>query len=182
MIAAPIVRGFVRVQTAPDRHALFSNDPLAFAPFHSVPLAAIGTASLHARCRECGYHPWTEGDVMQRFLCSGVLAVLLATAPAMAQEKQEPSKGQPEAALVGLPIFSSDGEKLGEIKQVVTEMGEKVALADMGTFLGMGPSTVIIPTEMLQQKGERTELTMTAAEVKSSISTQRPQQQQPQQK
>ena len=44
--------------------------------------------------------------------------------------------------------------------------------AEMGTFLGLGPSTVLIDAEVFQKKADRIELTMTAAEVKEKISTQ----------
>jgi hypothetical protein len=87
------------------------------------------------------------------------LAIVLAS-PASAQQSLPPTT-QPGAGLVGLPIYSSDGQMLGQVT----------------------PSTVLIDAEVFQRKADRIELTMTAAEVKEKISTQgaQPNQRRPQQ-
>jgi hypothetical protein len=68
--------------------------------------------------------------MLKQVMVAGVLAATFA-APAWAQEKQPPPPteqnqpqqsqlpaAQPEATLVGLPVYSSDGEKLGEVTHV----------------------------------------------------------------
>ena len=106
---------------------------------------------------------------MRSVLAAVVLAVTLVTAPASAQQVQPPVT-QEETALVGLPLYSADGEKLGEITQVGMHGEHKAVQAEIGGFLAMGPKTVIIPLVALEQKDGRVELGMTAAEVKDMLS------------
>jgi hypothetical protein len=108
------------------------------------------------------------------------LATVLAGFPASAQQSPPPTT-QPGATLVGLPVYSSDGQKLGEVTSA-SGIGSRPALrAEMGAFLGLGPSIVLIDAEVFQKKADRIELTMTAAEVKEKLSTQggQPNQQRP---
>ena len=99
------------------------------------------------------------------------LAIMLAGLPASAQQSPPPTT-QPGTAVVGLPIYSSDGHKLGEVTGT-SAIGNNPALrAEMGTFLGLGPSIVLIDAEVFQKKADRIELTMTAAEVKEKLSKQ----------
>ena len=107
---------------------------------------------------------------MRSVLTALVLAVTLVTAPASAQQAQPSSGAQEEIALVGLPLYSADGEKLGEITQVGMHGEHKAVQAEIGGFLAMGPKTVIIPLVALEQKDGRVELGMTAAEVKDMLS------------
>ena len=67
-----------------------------------------------------------------------VLATALATMPASAQQSQPPATDL-ESALVGLAVYSSDGEKLGEIIGAATGGGQTAVRAGMGPFLGLGP-------------------------------------------
>jgi len=104
-------------------------------------------------------------------LASLSLAIVLAGLPASAQQSLPPTT-QPEAALVGLPVYSSDGQKLGEVTGTSGSGSRPALRAEMGTFLGLSPSIVLIDAEVFQKKADRIELTMTAAEVKERISTQ----------
>ena len=73
-------------------------------------------------------------------------------------------------ALVGLPLYSADGERLGEITQVGMHGEHKAVQAEIGGFLAMGPKTVIIPLVALEQKAGRVQLGITAAEIKHMLS------------
>ena len=105
------------------------------------------------------------------------LATAVAMAPASAQQSQ-PSATEREAGLIGLPVYSSDGEKLGDVKDAVARSGQTALRAEMGAFLGLGPSTVLIDADMFQRKGDRIDLTLTAAEVRVRLSRQNPKQSQ----
>ena len=74
-----------------------------------------------------------------------------------------PPAAQVQPTLVGLAVYSSDGEKLGHITQVGTAEGKPV-----GGFLDVAPSMVVIPVGMFEQKPDRIELVMTAAEVEGT--------------
>ena len=76
-------------------------------------------------------------------------------------------------APIGLPIYTSDGEHLGEVLQVIS-YGDKPALrAEIGSFLGLGTTTAVIPANMFDRKADRIELTMTAAEVRDTVAKQK---------
>jgi len=108
-------------------------------------------------------------------LAAGLLAVGLMGTPSFAQQAQPPA-AQVQPPLVGLAVYSSDGEKLGQVTQVGTAEGKPAVRAELGGFLDVAPSLVLIPVGMFEQKPDRIELTMTAAEVKDTLSKQEQQQ------
>ena len=89
-------------------------------------------------------------------------AVALATAvPAFAQV-ETPSDLQ-AAQILQLPVYSSDGQNLGRVIQVAMSEGKlKGVRAELGDTLGIGAATVVIGAEVLEQKPDRLEITMTA--------------------
>lgn len=95
-----------------------------------------------------------------------------AVTPVLAQQS-ETQATEPTTSAVGLPIYTSDGEHLGEVVQVIS-FGDKPALrAEIGSFLGLGTTTAVIPANMFQRKADRIELTMTAAEVRDTVAKQK---------
>jgi hypothetical protein len=106
-------------------------------------------------------------------LATLTLAIALAVVPASAQQSQ-PQAIEPGAdtSLVGLPVFSSDGEMLGQVTETVVFGARPAVRAEMSAFLGFGSGTVLIDADVFQKKADRIELSMTAAEVKETISSQ----------
>jgi hypothetical protein len=123
---------------------------------------------------------------LRDLLASAAMAAALAAAPAIAQQQpaqppaaQPPAKAedaQPpakaEAEMVGLPVFSSDGQKLGQVTHVGTLAGQPTLRAELGDFLGGGSRPVLIPATMFAHKTDRIEVAMTAAEVKDTVEKQ----------
>ncbi len=108
--------------------------------------------------------------MLKLLLLAGALATV-TTMSASAQQPQSPP-AQTETDLMGLPVYSSDGQKLGEVTQVGNADGQVAVRAEMGEFLGIGSKSVIIPAEVYEQKGDRIELSMTAQEVRKRLSNQ----------
>jgi len=96
------------------------------------------------------------------------VAIALSFPPAMAQQAR-PDTAQPGTSVVGLPIYSSDGAKLGEVTQVGTHEGQQAVVAQLEPSMGTA-ARVLIPAEMMTQRGDRLELPMTVEEVKKTIS------------
>src|SRR5262245_40666556 len=96
------------------------------------------------------------------------LAVVIALVSALAAQQSPPPAPQPAATLVGLPVFSSDGQKLGEVTSAATVAGKTAVRVEMGAFLGLGPSQVLVDHGVYQRKGDRLELNMSAIEVKET--------------
>lgn len=98
-------------------------------------------------------------------------AVLAAVQPAARQ--QQAARQQPN--LVGVPIYSADGMKLGEITGVRTGLDGKIQLvqAEMGSPLGLGTSTVIITPDELEWRGDAIQLRMRAEQVRNVLQGQR---------
>jgi hypothetical protein len=122
-----------------------------------------------------------------KLLTAGALAAALGIAPVMAQEapseQQQPpaaieSEGQPPPAtiesdqpaqmgdLTGWPVYSSDGEKLGEVTAVKQAADGNIEAihTDIGGFLGLGATTVEIRADKFAKEQDRILLYMTAAE------------------
>ena len=110
--------------------------------------------------------------MFKAILVAGAVALAGATTSALAQEKQPPA-AQPEVTLVGLPVYSSDGQKLGAVTEVGLSGAQRAVRAEIGGFLGLGSSPVVIPANMFEHKGDRIEVMMTADEVKDTVSKQK---------
>jgi hypothetical protein len=70
---------------------------------------------------------------------------------------------------VGTPIYSSDGERLGDVVEVVAgpnNLVESVRL-EVGAPLGIGPKTVMIKADQIDRKGDRVVSKLTAAEARA---------------
>jgi hypothetical protein len=105
--------------------------------------------------------------MVSKLMASGVIAAALAaTLPVSAQPTQPPSSSA-ETVLIGLPVYSSDGQKLGDVTDV--SMADNQLVADFGSFLGLGPTGVIIPGAMFVRNANRIEVKLTAAEVKDHL-------------
>ena len=108
---------------------------------------------------------------MLRSLVISALTLALVAGAGFAQEKQVPA-AQMES-LVGLAVYSSDGHRLGEIKQAGMSGTQAAVRAEIGGFLDVAQTAVVIPINMIQQKPDRIELSMTAAEVKDTLDKQK---------
>ena len=64
------------------------------------------------------------------------------------------------------------GKGLGEVIALANTGGKSALRAEMGAFLGLGRSIVLIDADVFQKKADRIELTMSAAEVRERISNQ----------
>ena len=121
--------------------------------------------------------------MIRPILVAGSIAFALAAMPAAGQQTpapDPPSAQQPDQSLVGLAVYSSDGHKVGEVAEVGMAGGVPVVRAEMGEFLGLGSSSVIILAKAFQRKADRIEVSMTADEIKETISKQRQKQQEQQ--
>lgn len=121
--------------------------------------------------------------MIRPILVAGSIAFALAAMPAAGQQTPAPDPPpaqQPDQSLVGLAVYSSDGHKVGEVAEVGMAGGVPVVRAEMGEFLGLGSSSVIILAKAFQRKADRIEVSMTADEIKETISKQRQKQQEQQ--
>lgn len=95
----------------------------------------------------------------------------LVVSPTAAQQKQKPS-AKADRTTVGLPIFSSDGKRIGKILATgIDEDDQPVLVAEVERPLGLGPIGVAIPTNLFVVKADRVQLTITACEVASRLAT-----------
>jgi hypothetical protein len=70
--------------------------------------------------------------------------------------------------LEGLPIYSSDNEKVGTVKSVEKNSDGSVGTlqAEIEGFLGLGTSSVRLTPDQFKQAGDRVVLAQTAAQVR----------------
>ena len=103
-----------------------------------------------------------------------VLIAGFIVTPSYAQQgqAQAPAATEAQSPLIGLAVYTSDGEKIGQVTHVGLVGSEPAVRAELGGFLGLSPSLVVIPVSMFEQKPDRIELTMTAVEVKDTLSKQ----------
>ena len=117
-------------------------------------------------------------------LASG-LGLLFSAAPGFAQQAPGSTKPPPAAAsngakttetgqsplaqaLVGLPIYSSDEQKVGQVNSVDVDSDGRIksVQAEIEGFLGLGSSSVRITADQFKQDGDRVVLSKTADQVR----------------
>jgi sporulation protein YlmC with PRC-barrel domain len=77
----------------------------------------------------------------------------------MSQYRQHRPGAKADRALVGLPIFTSDGKKIGKVLATgIDEDDQAVLVAEIERPLGIGADAVAIPTELFVRKSHRIEL------------------------
>ena len=116
--------------------------------------------------------------MLRPFLLAASVALALIVSPAIAQQTptpDQPSAQQVDAKLVGLPIYSSDGQKIGEVAEVGLSAGQPAVRAEMGEFLGLGTASVVIDASLFEKKTDRIEIAMTADAIKDTVTKQREQ-------
>ncbi|MEO0671293.1 MAG: PRC-barrel domain-containing protein [Pseudomonadota bacterium] len=88
------------------------------------------------------------------------------TAPGATQAEPAP-KGDQVTEMIGLPVFTSDGQRIGAVGKIEPASDGKVAAIHVrtGGFLGFGTKLVVIPAEQFEQAGETVKLALTADEV-----------------
>jgi hypothetical protein len=115
--------------------------------------------------------------MLKQCVAAAVVAAGLAATPTLAQQAQPPpAQIQPE--VIGLAVYSSDGAKLGQVTHVGTADGQPAVRAELGGFLDVATSAVVIPATMFEQKPDRIQVSMTAAEVKETLAKLQQQEQQ----
>jgi sporulation protein YlmC with PRC-barrel domain len=84
--------------------------------------------------------------------------------PGAGEQASEESKRDP---LVGLPVFGTDGQKVGEVRDVRKESDGQVKaiLIRTGGFLGFGGKTVAIPSGKFARSGQNIQVAMTYEDV-----------------
>jgi len=98
-----------------------------------------------------------------------------AAAAELRSPSQQASSQQQQRSLAGLPIFSSDGVKVGEVSNVKTGLDGRPQMiqAEMGSFLGLGTSTVLITPDDLESRSDGLLLRMPAEQIRSVLQEQR---------
>jgi len=104
------------------------------------------------------------------------MAQLSPGCQAVAAQLQPPSQqgaGQPPR-LAGLPIYSSDGMKVGEVIRVKSGLDGKPQMiqAEIGSLLGLGTSIVFITPDEFEARGEGIQLRMPAEQIRSVLQSQ----------
>ena len=108
---------------------------------------------------------------MWNAIVTGVLAIALSAVPAIARAAPELPSANAEARLYGLPIFTSDGLRIGAVAETGTDDdGYMVLLAELEGTISMGPQIVAIPLELIFLRADRIDLFLTATEVRERLS------------
>jgi sporulation protein YlmC with PRC-barrel domain len=90
-----------------------------------------------------------------------------------ARESAAPREsGEGVNALIGLPVVTTDGQKIGDVTKVATDASGKVREIELkvGGFLGMGGKSVMVPGEKVNASGKKqVVLLMTSEQAKLLI-------------
>jgi hypothetical protein len=123
---------------------------------------------------------------MLRILSLATVVAAAIALPAIAQDTKAPPAAPPAAtspqqqgdsisltsqaaqAWIGKPVYSSDGQKLGEVAAFARGADDKITAmhADTGGFMGMGETRVRLSPAQFKLSGDRVVLELTAAQAK----------------
>jgi hypothetical protein len=101
----------------------------------------------------------------------GVLVTVMGLSfPALAQLRPErPAISRVDESLIGLPIFSSDGVRLGVVVEVGLDDDEEIAIGAFDQPLGIGSVTVAIPADLFVRSAGSIKLIITAIELRANL-------------
>jgi hypothetical protein len=98
------------------------------------------------------------------------LAITLGTGVTAFAQSEIPPATQAEKQLVGFPVYSADGQQLGQVVQVAMLDGKlRGVRAELGQFLGVGAATALISADIVDRKADRLEVMMTAEDVRKAL-------------
>ncbi|MBX9588746.1 MAG: PRC-barrel domain-containing protein [Hyphomonadaceae bacterium] len=103
-------------------------------------------------------------------------SVIAATTQQQADRPPQPSEQQAQQTnWVGLPIYSADGARIGEVTavQIGPDGRVQAVQAEMGHMLGFGTSLVLIGPDDLQLRDKYIELPVSADDVRAILMEQR---------
>jgi sporulation protein YlmC with PRC-barrel domain len=96
-----------------------------------------------------------------------------ATREGGARESAAPRQaGEGANALIGMPVVTSDGQKIGDVAKVATDANGKVREIELkvGGFLGMGGKSVMVPGDKLNASDKKqVVLLMTSEQAKQLV-------------
>jgi PRC-barrel domain len=91
-----------------------------------------------------------------------VCLVCLIAAPAL---HAQTSAQRGPSAVIGMPIYSSDGIAIGQVTNIGKYRGEKSLIGEVGQVLGFGTRYVLIPKAIATIEKDRVTLTITSESV-----------------
>ena len=106
---------------------------------------------------------------MLKMLLAVPVAVALTALPGEGQQMHPQPRAGSSVLLVGLPVFTSDGQEIGKVIGWAKHQGEHLLIAEIEQRLGIGSQPVAIPIDMFVQRADRIELTITAEQVADKL-------------
>jgi hypothetical protein len=104
-------------------------------------------------------------------LVSVLVALMVLSFPALAQVRPErPAISSVDELLIGLPIFSFDGVRLGVVVEMGVDDDEEIVIAAIDQPLGFGSVTVAIPVDLFERIDGSIKLIITAVELRANLS------------
>jgi len=90
------------------------------------------------------------------------LACLVVATPPVSLGQTPPSV---KRVVIGMPIYTADGAKIGEVTNLATHRGERSIIGEVGQTLGFGTRHVLIPKSLATIQNDRIVLTITSDRV-----------------
>jgi hypothetical protein len=94
-----------------------------------------------------------------------VCAVGLITTSALHAQTQ----GTVSAAMIGRPIYTSDGIKIRQVTNLGRYKGQRMLIGEVGLTLGLGTRLVLIPNDLANIQKDRVILTISSDRVSKML-------------
>ena len=73
------------------------------------------------------------------------------------------------SAVIGMPIYSSDGIEIGQVTNIGKYRGERSMIGEVGQMLGFGTRYVLIPKSIATIEKDRVTLTITRERISEML-------------
>ena len=105
---------------------------------------------------------------MKRALAASLGIFLLAAAAAAAAAPvalAQTDTAHTDTSVIGMPIYTSDGMKIGQVTTLGRFRGESSMIGEVGRFMGFGTRRVLIPDTLATVQNDRVILTIASDRV-----------------
>lgn len=125
---------------------------------------------IKAMCADSGSIPQCVSE-KRAALSPACRAVVAATLRPQQADRQREAAAAPQRNIIGLPIYSADGARLGQITglQILPDGRLQAVQAELGYMLGLGANAVLISPEDLELRDNHVELPMQADEIRNVL-------------
>jgi sporulation protein YlmC with PRC-barrel domain len=98
-----------------------------------------------------------------------IVALACAMCLIMTSALHAQTQGDLSSEMIGQPIYTSDGIRIGQVTSIARYKGQKMLVGEVGLTLGLGTRLVLIPNDIANIQKDRVILTISSDRVSNML-------------